>query len=74
MLVVMLDGKFLHEVFYTFTYESTKMYYDGHLAWDPKYPGKSDQAAMIKLDGLVKWDPVQRAKDKKRMFDTRSTD
>ena len=32
----------------------------GHPNWDPKYPGKSDDA--------VKWDPVheQEARDKKR--------
>ena len=32
----------------------------GHPKWDPKYPGKSDDA--------VKWDPVheQEARDKKR--------
>ena len=69
MLVVMPDGKFLHDFAkmlrndskcHTFTFESTKMYCGGHPDWDPKYPGKSDQA--------VKWDPVheQRAKDKKR--------
>jgi len=69
MLVLLSDGKFLHDFAtmlrndkkcHSFTVENTKMFCGGHPEWDPKFPGKSDQA--------VKWDPVheKEAKDKKR--------
>lgn len=69
MLVLLSDGKWLHEFAkmlradkkcHSFTVENTHMFCGGHPDWDPKKPGKSDQA--------VKWDPVheQEAKEKKR--------
>jgi len=69
MLVLIPNGKFLidfgkmlrtDDKCYSFTIENVNMYCKGHPKWDPKYPGKSDDA--------VKWDPVheQEARDKKR--------